>query len=78
MTRVADHPLDAADAERSKARIADIELGMTSLRDGAYWRAKAQDRVEHLKDDRDVYGLLPHEESELATLERLLENGAGR
>jgi hypothetical protein len=72
------HPLNAADAERSKARVADIELGLAHRIDGTYWRDKAEERVRILKEDGQVYGLLPHEEEEIETLERLLANEAGK
>jgi hypothetical protein len=72
------HPLNAVDAERSKARVADISIGLTSPRDGQYWRDKAEERVATLEEDSRTYGLLPHEEEELATIERLLAAGAGK
>lgn len=66
------------DAERSKARIADLELGMKSARDGAYWRARAVERARILRKDKEDYGLLPHEEEELTTLQAMLDNGVGK
>lgn len=68
----ATHPLNQPDAERSSARIADIELGLTHPLDGHYWRDKAKLRIEALEDDGKVYGLLPHEEAELERLKELL------
>jgi hypothetical protein len=72
------HPLDAVDAARSKARVADISVGLTCPRDGQYWRDKAEERVATLEEDSRTYGLLPHEEEELEKLKALLANGAGR
>lgn len=67
-----DHPLNAWDAERSKARVADIELGLRHPRDAWYWRKKAEDRVGALEADAETFGLVPHEERELAALKALL------
>lgn len=69
----APHPLNAADAERGKARIADIELGLTHPIDGGNWREKAEQRIRALEEDEPVYGLVPHELEELAALKTLLE-----
>lgn len=69
-----DHPLNAADAERSRARIADVELGLTHPIDASYWRSKAEERIRALEEDEPVYGLVPHEVDELAALKRLLGN----
>lgn len=66
------HPLNLADAERSAARLADIALGLTSDRDGGYWRHLGGIRVQLLECDRDHYGLVPHEELELEALKGLL------
>jgi len=66
------HPLNVADAERSAARIADIELGLTDPVDGDFWRHKAEWRIQALEADRPLYGLLPHEEAELARLKELI------
>lgn len=66
-----DHPLNAADAERSKARIADIELGLSHPVDGDYWRQKLKGRIEMLEEDREIYGLAAHEECELEALKAL-------
>lgn len=66
-------PLDASDAARSEARVADIEIGISSSGDAAYWRSKGLERIRILEEDGPVYGLLPHEEVELATLKRILE-----
>lgn len=62
------HPLNAADAARSEARIADIELGLKHPIDGGYWRDKLAERIRILEEDEPIYGLLPHEESELDRL----------
>jgi hypothetical protein len=66
------HWLNAADAERSKARVADIELGLSHPEDGWYWRVQAQTRVTALEQDQPIYGLLQHEVDELAALKALL------
>ena len=67
------HPLNAADAERSKARVADIELGLKlGGLDGPYWRGKAEQRIRALEEDEPLYGLLPHEIEELAALKTLV------
>lgn len=68
----APHPLNVADAERSKARVADVELGLSHPIDSSYWREKAEQRIRALEEDEPVYGLLPHEIDELATLKRLI------
>lgn len=66
-----NHPLNAADAERSKARVADIELGLSDPIDGSYWRGKLDQRISALEEDSEWFGLLPHEECELAHLKAL-------
>jgi hypothetical protein len=63
-----NHPLNAADAERSKARVSDIELGLTHPIDGRYWRGKLELRIHALEEDASFYGLVPHEEAELRQL----------
>jgi hypothetical protein len=67
------HPLNAADAERSKARLADIELGLAAGDDlnRSYWRDKLDERIRLLEEDEPIYGLLPHEIEELAALKAL-------
>lgn len=75
------HPLNVADAARSEARIADIELGLTDPRDGSYWRDKLEARIMMLEDDDAVFGLVPHETSELERLKAIrskLEIGSKR
>jgi hypothetical protein len=67
------HPLNRGDAERSKARVADVELGLTHALDHSYWRDLAERRVTALEEDRETFGLVPHEEAELETLKALLE-----
>ena len=69
------HPLNIADAERSKARVSDIELGLAGG-DAWYWKVRAEARIRALEEDGPVYGLLPHEEEELAALKALLERRA--
>jgi hypothetical protein len=66
-----NHPLNAADAERSKARVADIELGLTHSVDGQYWRGKLKQRIHALEEDASIYGLVPHEVAELRQLRAL-------
>ncbi len=66
------HPLNLVDAERSKARVADIELGLGDPIDNSYWRDKAETRIRALEEDEPIYGLLPHEVEELAALKRLV------
>jgi hypothetical protein len=68
------HPLNAVDCERSKARLADIELGLTSPRDASYWQGKARQRIEALEEDAQWLGLMPHEEAELEQLRGMLAN----
>jgi hypothetical protein len=65
------HPLNAADAARSEARIADIELGLSHPIDGGYWRDKLAERIRILEADEPIYGLLPHEISELERLKSI-------
>lgn len=67
-----DHPLNAADAERSRARLADIELGLSHPIDHQYWREKLESRIQMLEEDGEDFGLVPHEERELAALRALL------
>lgn len=69
---MATHPLNIADAERSAARIADIELGLAHPSDAWLWRKKAARRIVSLEEDGADYGLLPHEEAELARLKELV------
>lgn len=66
------HPLNAIDAERSKARVADIQLGLTSSDDAWFWVDKAKRRVTALEEDDVDFGLLPHETVELQLLRDLL------
>lgn len=63
-----------SDIERSNARVADIELGLTAsdMADRVYWRDRAELRVEALEVDGRSFGLLPHEETELERLKALL------
>lgn len=65
------HPLNVADAARSEARIADIELGISHPIDGSYWRDKLEARILMLEDDEPIYGLVPHETLELARLKAI-------
>lgn len=75
MLREAVHPLDAIAAERSKARVADIELGLKHPApfERHLWEQRARTWLAHLERDADEYGLLPHEEAELEAVKRLLE-----
>lgn len=66
------HPLNQADAERSQARLADIELGLSHPLDAPIWRSRARSRVECLEMDANLFGLVPHEERELERLKALL------
>lgn len=66
-----NHPLNAADAERSKARVADIERWLTDPIDGHYWRDKLVQRIHTLEGDASIFGLVPHEEVELQRLKAL-------
>jgi hypothetical protein len=66
------HPLNGADCVRSQARLADIQLGLTSADDGWFWQAKAQRRVAALEEDDADFGLMPHEEAELEQLKAML------
>jgi hypothetical protein len=66
------HPLNLWDAERSKARVSDIEIGLQHPIDAWYWRAKAEGRIEALESDAETFGLVPHEEEELRELRKLL------
>lgn len=69
------HPLNAADAARSEARVADIELGLTHPIDGSYWRGKLEQRIQMLEEDGESFGLVPHEELELSRLKALRDRG---
>jgi hypothetical protein len=67
-----NHPLNSADAERSKARVSDIELGLSGDdMDRWYWRQKLDQRIRALEEDGKIYGLTPHEEVELERLKAL-------
>lgn len=67
-----DHPLNAADAARSEARVADIELGLAGPEeDRWFWREKLARRIKALEEDSEDYGLCPHEERELERLRAL-------
>jgi uncharacterized protein YcfL len=69
-----------SDIERSHARVADIELGLTArdMGDRVYWRDRAQLRVDALEVDSRSFGLLPHEETELERLKELLAGSDDR
>lgn len=66
------HPLNISDCERSLARLADIELGLTHPVDRWFWRDKAQRRIEALEEDDATFGLMPHEQAELERLKAML------
>jgi hypothetical protein len=68
------HPLNASDCERSQARLADIELGLTSSDDAWFWQDKARRRIRALEEDGADYGLMPNEEAELEQLRSMLAN----
>jgi hypothetical protein len=68
------HALNGADCVRSQARLADIQLGLTSAGDGWFWRGKAQRRIAALEEDGGAFGLMPHEEAELEQLKAMLTN----
>lgn len=72
--------LVAADAERSAARVADIELGLAAgdAVDQAWWREKARLRVQALDDGEADFGLLSHEIEERDRLKDLLAQHARR
>lgn len=72
MTDQPIHPLNQVDADRSAARVADIELGLTHPSDGPYWRDVATARVLCLEADEELFGLAPHEVDELARLKALI------
>ncbi len=67
-------PSFASPAERSAARLADIELGLGNWRDAdrRYWLEIAAMRITALEDDADSYGLFANEETELAALRILI------
>lgn len=67
----ADHPLHAADAERSRARLADIELGLSDSEDAWIYREKLAHRIRALEEDEALYGLIGHEAAELEALNAL-------
>jgi hypothetical protein len=72
MTDQSTHPLNLADAERSAARVADVELGLRADPDNEFWRDVAETRIRALDQDEPAFGLLPHEEAERAKLKQLL------
>lgn len=72
MTDMTADQIVAADRQRSAARIADVELGLQHPVDAHFWRFHARARVACLEEDGEIYGLLPHEEDELARLKELL------
>lgn len=61
----------SVDRERSAARIADIELGLTGP-DASLWRERARDRIRVLLADRMDFGLVAHEQVELDRLTDLV------
>jgi hypothetical protein len=61
----------ANDVARRTAAVSDIEKGLRG-EDAWFWRGQAQKRVLALEKDGAQFGLLPHEETELATLKALL------
>jgi hypothetical protein len=67
------HRLNVADAERSKARIADIELGLANPEDAIFWRDKAMRRILALEEDAEDFGLCVHEQAELVILRQMVE-----
>lgn len=71
-----NHPLNAADAERSKERVSNIERGLTDPIDGQYWRQKLEQRIQALDSDASIFGLVPHEEVELRRLKALQDQSA--
>lgn len=53
--------------------IRSIEAGINGPEiDRWFWRTKAEARIRALKEDGAIFGLVPHEEAELAHLETLL------
>jgi uncharacterized protein YcfL len=75
------HALNAADVERSQARLADISVGLSAAGkpgDRAYWRDKAQRRVAALEEDDADFGLFPHEQAELEQLKAMLAGANAR
>ncbi|NYD88800.1 hypothetical protein [Sphingomonas melonis] len=63
------------DIARRNQSLADIAAGLNGP-DGDYWRNRATIRRDALLEDQPTFGLMPHEEQELARLNRLLENPA--
>jgi hypothetical protein len=61
----------ANDVARRTAAVSDIENGLRG-EDAWFWRGKAEMRVAALEEDGALFGLLPHEETELAMLKALL------
>lgn len=72
------HPLNAADCARSAARLADIQLGLTSRDDEVFWRDRAKRRIAALEEDGADYGLMPNEEAELEQLRAMLADANAR
>jgi hypothetical protein len=67
------HPLNARDAAESEIRIANIEQGVAGGDgiDRSYWLAKLRSRITALEDDEKIFGLVPHEQAELASLKAI-------
>lgn len=62
------------DADKRRLAVAEITAGLQGPKeDRWYWRGKAEVRIAALEEDGKAYGLLPHEEAELATLRSLVE-----
>jgi hypothetical protein len=74
------HPIGAGDqlacleaaTERSKARLADFQLGLGSNQ-RAWWRLQATLRRDALLAEQEHFGLLPYEAEELLAIEAMLD-----
>lgn len=68
------HDFATAAAARSQALVADVELGLASTDpdDRAWWRAKAQSRVDALNEVGEWLGRFDFEDAELDRLNQLL------
>jgi len=60
------------DEQKSVERVAAIRAGLAGTDDLWYYRGMAEMRVKALTEDGEMFGLLPHEATELATLKTLL------
>jgi hypothetical protein len=62
-----------ADAKKRANDLAEIQDGIAG-ENRWYWADKARNRLNALREDEPMFGLLPHERSECNALARILRN----